>query len=213
VLLSIYSTARYGIWRCTTAWSYFRDPGNRWTWLDVLFVCLLLGAELYAFAVLILGYLQVAWPLRRLPVPLPDDPDAWPAVDLLIPTYDEPLHVVRYTALATINIDWPVEKLNVFILDDGGREEFRRFAEEAGIGYIARADNSFAKAGNINHALKQLDSPFVAVFDCDHVPTRSFLQLTMGWLLRDPKLAVLQTPHHFYSPDPFERNLDQFRVI
>ena len=24
---------------------------------------------------------------------------------------------------------------------------------------------------------------------------------------------MLQTPHHFYSPDPFERNLGQFRVI
>ena len=35
----------------------------------------------------------------------------------------------------------------------------------------------------------------------------------MGWMLRDPKLAMLQTPHHFYSPDPFERNLGQFRVI
>ena len=27
------------------------------------------------------------------------------------------------------------------------------------------------------------------------------------------KLGMLQTPHHFYSPDPFERNLGQFRVI
>ncbi len=58
-----------------------------------------------------------------------------------------------------------------------------------------------------------MNSPYVAIFDCDHVPTRSFLQMTMGWFLRDPKLAMLQTPHHFYSPDPFERNLGQFRVI
>ncbi len=58
-----------------------------------------------------------------------------------------------------------------------------------------------------------LDSPYVAIFDCDHVPTRSFLQVTLGWFLRDPKLGMLQTPHHFYSPDPFERNLDQFRMI
>src|SRR5205085_7482751 len=66
---------------------------------------------------------------------------------------------------------------------------------------------------NINHALRQLHSSYVAAFDCDHVPTRSFLQLTMGWMLRDPKLAMLQTPQHFYSPDPFERNLDQFRSV
>ena len=34
----------------------------------------------------------------------------------------------------------------------------------------------------------------------------------MGWFLRDRKLAMLQTPHYFYSPDPFERNLGQFHA-
>ncbi|MGQ4565618.1 glycosyltransferase family 2 protein, partial [Acinetobacter baumannii] len=68
-----------------------------------------------------------------------------------------------------------------------------------------------AKAGNINNALKQATGEFVAIFDCDHVPTRSFLQLTMGWFFKDKKLAMLQTPHHFFSPDPFERNLGRFR--
>ena len=51
----------------------------------------------------------------------------------------------------------------------------------------------------------------MAIFDCDHVPVRSFLQLTAGWFLRDPRLALVQTPHHFFSPDPFERNLGVFR--
>ena len=51
----------------------------------------------------------------------------------------------------------------------------------------------------------------MAIFDCDHMPARSFLQLTVGWFLRDPKLALVQTPHHFLSPDPFERNLGTFR--
>ena len=112
-------------------------------------------------------------------------PDNWPEVDLLIPTYNEPLNVVRYTALAAMNIDWPADKLNVYILDDGKREEFRAFAEEAGIGYMTRDDNAHAKAGNINRALERLDAPFVAIFDSDHVPTRSFLQVTMGWFVRD----------------------------
>ncbi len=111
---------------------------------------MLVAAETYAFVILCLGYLQTIWPLRRTPVPLPDDPEDWPAVDLLIPTYNEPLSVVRYTALAAMNIDWPADKLNVYILDDGKREEFRAFAEEAGIGYMTRDDNKHAKAGNIN---------------------------------------------------------------
>ncbi|MFC6647418.1 UDP-forming cellulose synthase catalytic subunit [Granulicella cerasi] len=215
MLLSVFSTFRYGFWRIFTVYKFFFDPdtAQTWTWLDAFFILLLVGAEAYAFLILALGYIQTIWPLRRTPVPLPEDPELWPAVDLLIPTYNEPLNVVRYTALAAMNIDWPAEKLNVYILDDGKREEFRAFAEEAGIGYMTRDDNKHAKAGNINRALKRLDAPFVAIFDSDHIPTRSFLQLTMGWFGRDKKLGMLQTPHHFYSPDPFERNLDQFRVI
>ena len=212
MLLSIYSTFRYGFWRVSTVLATVCNPGAHWTRLDTSFVCILLLAECYAFVVLLLGYIQMLWPLGRMPVPLPDDLDQWPAVDVLIPTLNEPLSVVRFTALAAMNIDWPADRLNVYILDDGHREEFRAFAEEAGIGYMTRDDNLHAKAGNINRALAQIGSPFVAVFDSDHVPTRSFLQVTMGWFLRDRKLGLLQTPHHFYSPDPFERNLGQFRI-
>ena len=213
MLLSCYSTFRYGYWRISYVIRFFADPGTQWTALDMFFIVLLVIAESYAFVILFLGYLQTLWPLRRTPVPLPDDPENWPAIDLLIPTYNEPLSVVRFTALAAMNIDWPADKLNVYILDDGKREEFRTFAEDAGIGYMTRDDNKHAKAGNINRALERLDAPFVAIFDSDHVPTRSFLQVTVGWFLRDRRLGMLQTPHHFYSPDPFERNLNQFRVI
>ena len=213
MIASMYSTFRYGFWRIATTGKFFLDPGSNWSVLDGFFISMLLIAEAYAFIILFLGYMQTVWPLRRTPVPLPEDPQIWPSVDLLIPTYNEPLSVVKYTALASMNIDWPADKLNVYILDDGKREEFRKFAEEAGIGYMTRDDNAHAKAGNINRALARLDSPFVAIFDCDHVPTRSFLQMTIGWFQRDTKLAMLQTPHHFYSPDPFERNLGQFRTI
>src|SRR5580700_6478053 len=213
MLVSMFSTFRYGYWRFASTGRFFFDTGSVWSLLDAFFIALLLFAETYAFVILFLGYLQTLWPLRRTPVPLPDDTDKWPAVDLLIPTYNEPLNVVRYTALASLNIDWPAEKLHVYILDDGNREEFREFAVEAGIGYMTRGDNIQAKAGNINHALESLSSPYVAIFDSDHVPTRSFLQMTIGWFLKDPNLGMLQTPHHFYSPDPFERNLGQFRVI
>ena len=213
MMASCYSTFRYAYWRISTVTHFFRDPASQWGPIDAFFILMLLFAESYAFSILYLGYIQTLWPLRRTPVPLPDDPEDWPAIDLLVPTYNEPLSVVRYTALAAMNIDWPAEKLNVYILDDGKREEFRLFAEESGIGYMTRDDNRHAKAGNINRALARLDAPLVAIFDSDHVPTRSFLQVTIGWFLRDPKLGMLQTPHHFYSPDPFERNLDQFRSI
>ena len=213
MMLSMFCTFRYGYWRIDQVVRFFRDPANHWGALDAFFILCLLLAEAYAFVILFLGYFQTLWPLRRAPVSLPENPEDWPDVDVLIPTFNEPLDVVRFTALGALNMDWPADKLHVYILDDGRRKEFEEFAFEAGVGYRTRPDNKFAKAGNINTALETMASPLVAVFDSDHVPTRSFLQMTVGWFMRDPKLAVMQTPHHFYSPDPFERNLRQFHVI
>jgi cellulose synthase (UDP-forming) len=191
MMMSMFCTFRYGFWRISQTVLFFKDPGNHWGALDAFFILSLILAEVYAFFILFLGYFQIIWPLRRAPVALPDSPEEWPHVDVLIPTYNEPLDVVRYTALGALNMDWPTDKMHVYLLDDGRRKEFEQFAFEAGIGYRVRNDNKHAKAGNINAALKSVSSPFVTIFDCDHVPTRSFLQMTMGWMLRDPKLAML----------------------
>jgi cellulose synthase (UDP-forming) len=206
VLVSLTVSARYLFWRLTTT------VDARFT-LDTALGALLLAAELHSFTMLVLGYLQSMATLPRRPAPLPPDTRGWPSVDVYIPTYNEPLDVVRATVMAARALDWPAEKLNVFLLDDGRRDAFRAFAATAGVGYLVRPDNRHAKAGNLNHALTRTRGELVAIFDCDHVPTRSFLQLTVGWFLRDPRLAFVQTPHHFYSPDPFERNLRSFRRV
>jgi cellulose synthase (UDP-forming) len=210
---SVIATARYGYWRCSTVFAAAFDPGMHVQKIDLAFMLILLSAEIYAFLILFLGYIQTARPLRRVPASMPADVEEWPHVDVLIPTYNEPLLVVRTTAVAAMNIDYPPDKLHVYVLDDGRREDFRKFCEAGNIGYVVRPDNKHAKAGNINHALRTLKSPYTAIFDCDHVPTRSFLQVTLGWFRKDPKLAMLQTPHFFYSPDPFERNLHSYKSI
>lgn len=155
--------------------------------------------------------MQCIWPLHRKPISMPEDITKWQSVDIFIPTYNEDLQIVKPTIYASLNLDWPKDKLTIYLLDDGDRPEFKAFAQEVGIRYIAREKHNFAKAGNINHALSLASGEFVAIFDCDHIPTRSFLQFTMGWFLQDEKMALVQTPHHFFSPDPFERNLGNFR--
>lgn len=54
------------------------------------------------------------------------------SVDIFVPTYNEDLNVVKNTIYASLGIDWPKDKLNIWILDDGGREEFRQFAQNVG---------------------------------------------------------------------------------
>src|ERR1700681_100666 len=141
MMMSLFCTFRYGYWRIAGTVEFFQDPANHWGALDAFFIVSLILAEVYAFFILFLGYFQTIWPLRRAPVALPDDTREWPHIDVLIPTYNEPLDVVRYTALGALNLDWPADKLHVYILDDGRRKEFADFAFEAGIGYKIRPNN------------------------------------------------------------------------
>ena len=212
IAVSLFCTLRYAYWRVTQTWDGLTSAGHLHQW-DTFFVLLLLCAEFYAFATLALGYFQTLRPLRRAPASLPANPQVWPTVDVFIPTYNEPLEVVRATVLGALSLDYPAEKFRVTVLDDGRRPEFAEFASRAGAGYMTRSDNAHAKAGNINHALGRTRGEYVAIFDSDHIPTRSFLKTTLGWFLLDRELGMVQTPHHFYSPDPFERNLGQFRKI
>jgi cellulose synthase (UDP-forming) len=206
IVLSLVASSRYLYWRLTETIAFDN-------WVSGFFGVGLFLAELYAWLVLVLGYFQTAWPLGRKPAPMNPDSSTWPSVDIYIPTYNEPLKVVRTTVFAAMAIDWPKDKINVYVLDDGRRDEFAAFTKEAGVGYVTRTDNNHAKAGNINAALKVTQGEYVAIFDCDHIPTRTFLQVAMGWFQRDPKLAMMQTPHHFFSPDPFEKNLGTFKKV
>ena len=128
----------------------------------------------------------------------------WPAVDLLIATYNEPLEVVEKTIVGALALDWP--HLNVWVADDGRRPWLQDYCREKGAGYITRPDNTHAKAGNINHALAVTSAPFVAVFDADFIPQRGFLTRTMGFF-EDPKIGIMQIPHSFYNHDPLQQNL------
>ena len=199
-VISFVVSGRYLWWRVTATLS----PVST---VELILGLILLSAEIYAFLVMVLGYFQVCWVLDRKQAPLPADRRLWPTVDVFIPTYNESLDVIKPTVYAALNLDWPKEKLRVYLLDDGSRPEFEAFVTALGAGYIKREEHRHAKAGNINHAMTQTHGEFIAIFDCDHVPSCDFLTETMGWFLKNPRTALVQTPHHFYSADPFEKNL------
>lgn len=203
-ILAILTSTRYMFWRTTQTLAFNTLP-------EFVFGTGLYLAELYAWVLLLLGFLQTSWPLERPVVEIEGEPDTWPTVDVYVPTYNESLDIVRNTVYAAMDMDYPADRFRVYILDDGRRADFRAFAREAGCGYITRDNNLHAKAGNLNAAMKQTDGELIAIFDCDHVPVRSFLQLSVGWFQKDPALALMQTPHFFYSPDPVQRNIASAR--
>jgi len=189
-------------------------------------------AELYGFSVYLLSLFVNVDPLDRKPVPLPDTDAGHPSVDVMIPTYNEPLDLLEVTLISAMQMRYPKEKLEVFMLDDGGtdqrceaedeeksaaarqrRRDLQDLCARHGARYLTRHRNVHAKAGNINNGLQHSSGDLVVIFDADHAPTQDFLENTVGWFLRDPKMFLVQTPHFFVNPDPIEKNLETFQQM
>jgi len=193
VFLSGFASLRYFYWRITSTLN-LDGP------LDGAVSILLLAAEVYGVTVLFLGYFQTIELERREAAPI----RSLPSVDVFIPTYNEPIEIVRRTVIGALAIDYP--RKQVFVLDDGRREAFEAMARELGCFYLTRPDNAHAKAGNLNRALTRTHGQLVAIFDADHVPVRGFLRNVVGFF-EDDGVGLVQTAQHFFNPDPYERNL------
>lgn len=216
VWLSLITTFRYLYYRTTYTLNL---TGG---WLDAFFSVILYLAELYAILTMALSFFQTLRLKERTSIDVSHIPEAeMPIIDVYIPTYNEEVEIVRKTTLGAVAIEYP--KKNIYILDDGRPEKYEtsdsRYAEfrdrrnqlqqmcvELGCELMVRNDNSHAKAGNINTALPKTPGDLILILDCDHIPTRTILKETVGFFL-NPKVSLVQTPHWFYNPDPFERNL------
>ena len=217
LLISMYLALRYMWWR-TFETLIYTDAAD-FIGMSVLFL-----AEVYSLVVHFLQLFVNLWPLHRDASPYPADLSTLPTVDVFIPTYSEDEDIVRLTALAATQIDYPKNKLRIYILDDGGtlarrnnpalsdaawkrRYCLKEIARQLGVEYITRETNRAAKAGNINHALDHSDGDLILFLDCDHVPTSDILRETAGHFLEDEKLFLVQTPHFFCNAAPTERSI------
>ncbi|NJN01532.1 MAG: UDP-forming cellulose synthase catalytic subunit [Leptolyngbyaceae cyanobacterium SL_1_1] len=205
IALSLLTTTRYLYYRI----QYTLNFDN---WISSGFCLLLFSAELYAIATLVLTYFQTLKVKERCSIDLATiPPEQWPKVDIYIPTYNEDVEIVRKTVLGAIETDYARDKKQIYVLDDGRkyperRVELQQLCNDLGARLLVRDNNDHAKAGNINTALQRTEGDLVLILDCDHIPTRNILKETIGFF-ENPQVSLVQTPHWFYNPDPFERNL------
>ncbi|THV20970.1 glycosyltransferase [Peteryoungia ipomoeae] len=132
-----------------------------------------------------------------------------PKVAILIATYNEDRSVLERTIIGAKSSTHP--RCDVLVLDDGRRDWLEQFCVMQGVRYVRRPDNKGSKAGNINHALSLLAAEgngpdFIAVLDADFVPHTDFVPRALA-LFREADVGLVQTPQHFFNPDPIQHNL------
>ncbi len=164
-----------------------------------LFYLLIAGEVFHVWQ--LLTYLYTIWDTEYMP-----RFDSWfnAPVDVFITVCGEPVDIVEKTARAVLAMNY--SHVNVYLLNDGyaakkkNWKDIELLATRLGIRSITRKKGGGAKAGNINNALRLTDSPFVAIFDADHVPHPDFLEKMMGYFT-DPEMGFVQSPQFYKNYD------------
>lgn len=192
---------RYLIWRlnCTLGFDNV---------VDNVASGLLIMADVYC-TLMVLGGTFAYWyrePADRvLDFEIPEPPTRNPLVDIFITTYREPADVLRRTIAGALSVSYANKQ--IYLLDDGSREEIRLLAEEMGINYITRDGNTHFKAGNINNALSQTNGEFILSLDADHICASTIIDYALPTFIADEKVGLLQFAHRALNPSVLDRTL------
>jgi cellulose synthase/poly-beta-1,6-N-acetylglucosamine synthase-like glycosyltransferase len=172
--------------------------------LDLIFIPLLLVyfgvlVALFAYGLNFLHLTVIA--LRHgKTLPASSMPAEWPKIAVQLPIFNE-MYVARRLINAVASFDYPLDKLEIQVLDDS-TDETQAIIDKAvaywrsrGVNLVLlrREDRTGFKAGALANGLDQTDAEYLALFDADFVPRPDFLKKALPVLHADAGLAFVQT--------------------
>lgn len=125
--------------------------------------------------------------------------ESYPVVTLQLPIYNE-MYVIERLIKTVCEIDYPIDKLEIQVLDDSTDETVEIVANIVkeyqlrgfDIHHIHRTDRTGYKAGALKEGLKVAKGEFVGIFDADFIPRKNFLKIVLPFF-KDPKIGMVQT--------------------
>lgn len=180
------------------------------------YVCLILGMSFFSlkfgffwpFTLLVAFYLGISYFLGIFSLPFRyldhrllrwKNRDYRPTVDVYLPSCGEETSIIQNTFKYVSGLNWPRDKLRVYVLDDRGVPEIKAMAESFGFSYMCRPDRGhMKKAGNLRYAFPQTNGELIVIFDADFAPRSDFLTETVPYFKHvEEKVAIVQTPQYF----------------
>jgi cellulose synthase/poly-beta-1,6-N-acetylglucosamine synthase-like glycosyltransferase len=151
-----------------------------------------------------------------------------PTVDVFITCCGEDDDLILDTVRASCDLDYPMDRFRVILLDDGKSDHLMQALEDMretfpNLYYKRRpkfpgVPHHF-KAGNLNYGLDEVHNlpggaaEYMAALDADMIPEQAWLRAVLPHLLLDDKMALACPPQLFYNvprDDPLCQSLDFF---
>jgi len=179
--------------------------------LDLLFIpvailYLLVVGCLFIYGINFFYLIYLAWRTRNEEASVPVL-QTWPHVTVQLPVYNE-MYVAGRLVEAASRLDYPVELLEIQVLDDSDDETVRLVEEQVAqhrtngldIHHIRRQHRTGFKAGALAEGLSLAKGEFLAVFDADFLPPPDFLRRAVPYF-QDPGVGFVQARWGHTNPD------------
>lgn len=136
---------------------------------------------------------------RNRPTQFREELNKMPQVTIQLPIYNE-MYVVERLIDKIVEIEYPKELLEIQILDDSTDKTSEIISEKVSdyknigfdISHVRREDNIDFKAGALKFGMAKSKGEFIAIFDADFLPDKTFLKETIPHF-NNEKVGVVQT--------------------
>ena len=166
-------------------------------WIDTLFVAsaaILWFMIAYQLLLFIAGYLysrRDAWTTASLPHGV-----EWPAVSILVPAHNE-AQVIAGTLEHLRALDYPADRMEIIIVDDGSNDGTGDIVEEIGKQdrrvrclRVPPEKGGRGKSAALTLAIESSKHDIIAIYDADNRPEPGSLRALVAALVADPSLAA-----------------------
>jgi cellulose synthase (UDP-forming) len=137
-----------------------------------------------------------------------------PTIDVFLPTAGEDLKILKRTYNAVQILEYDKSKLNIYVLDDSGREEVKELAGVYGYNYLSRPNKGeMKKAGNLKYGYENSNGEFIIIFDADFAPRTDFIKHLLPYHLEDKTTGIVQSPQTFVTNPDEDATLQEADAI
>lgn len=116
-----------------------------------------------------------------------------PSVSVIVPCYNEE-RTVKKTVLSLLDLDYPREKLNIIVVDDGSKDStwqvVQEFANTPSVTLLQKI-NEGSKFAALNYGLKFANTDIVGCLDADSRVDSQALRHSVQWFSRDDVYGVV----------------------
>ena len=126
--------------------------------------------------------------------------DEYPGVTIIVPCYNEE-KTVQATVDSLLNLDYPKDKLQIFIIDDGSKDKTWEKIQEFTLGHSHTGEAKYenikifhkengGKYTALNLGLEKVQTPFIGCLDADSFVDREALKRIMTYFDDKDTMAV-----------------------